>query len=61
MGLFLISIVVAYGYVLSSGALDWGPARKLTQRVVTPVLRAAGMPGAVPASRLPSSPDDRAA
>jgi NADH-quinone oxidoreductase subunit A len=44
MGLFLVAIVVAYSYVLSSGALDWGPARKVGERIVTPVLRASAWP-----------------
>src|SRR5262245_66125999 len=26
MGLFLVTVVVAFAYVLSLGALDWGPA-----------------------------------
>ena len=49
MGLFLLAVIVAYGYVLSAGALDWGPARRVTARVVGPVLRSQGMPGAAPA------------
>jgi hypothetical protein len=40
MGLFLVAIVFAYAYVLSAGALDWGPARRVGERVMTPVLRA---------------------
>ena len=44
MGLFLVAIVVAYAYVLSSGALDWGPARKVSERVISPVLRAPAWP-----------------
>jgi NADH-quinone oxidoreductase subunit A len=44
MGLFLVAIVVAYAYVLSAGALDWGPARRVGERVITPVLRASGWP-----------------
>ena len=49
MGLFLLAVIVAYGYVLSAGALDWGPARRATERVVGPVLRSQGMPGPAPA------------
>jgi len=45
MGLFLVTVIIAYGYVLSAGALDWGPARRVSDRVVGPVLRASGMPG----------------
>jgi len=44
MGLFLITIVVAFAYVLSVGALDWGPARKLSEFAGRPVLRAGGWP-----------------
>lgn len=45
MGLFLLAIVIAYAYVLSAGALDWGPARKVSDRALAPVLRAGGRPG----------------
>src|SRR3954453_8203025 len=47
MGLFLITVVVAFAYVLSVGALDWGPARKMGEFAGGPVLRAAAWP-AVP-------------
>src|SRR5438128_4322590 len=33
MGLFLVAVLVAYAYVLSSGALDWGPAKRYLERV----------------------------
>jgi NADH-quinone oxidoreductase subunit A len=39
MGLFLVAVLVAYAYVLSSGALDWGPAKRFLERVEEPVLR----------------------
>lgn len=45
MGLFLLAIVIAYAYVLSAGALDWGPPRKVSDRARRPVLRAGGRPG----------------
>ena len=45
MGLFLLAVVIAFAYVLSSGALDWGPARKVTDRFVQPVLRVDRWPG----------------
>jgi len=38
-GLFLVAVLIAYGYLLSSGALDWGPARRLASRVSEPVRR----------------------
>jgi NADH-quinone oxidoreductase subunit A len=40
MGIFLITVVIAFAYVLSVGALDWGPARKLSRFAGSPVLRA---------------------
>ena len=40
MGVFLLAVVVAYGYLLSSGALEWGPARRVSERLAQPVLRA---------------------
>ena len=49
MGLFLGAILVAYAYVLSAGALDWGPARRVGERVVAPVLRASAWPPPPPA------------
>jgi NADH-quinone oxidoreductase subunit A len=45
MGLFLLAVFVAYAYVLSAGALDWGPARKVTERALQPVRRAGRWPG----------------
>ena len=39
MGLFLLAVLVAYGYLLSSGALDWGPSKRILGRVSEPVLR----------------------
>ena len=44
MGLFLITIVVAFAYVLSVGALDWGPARQLSEFAGRPILRAKSWP-----------------
>jgi NADH-quinone oxidoreductase subunit A len=49
MGLFLGAVVVAYAYVLSAGALDWGPARRVGERVIAPVLRASSWPRPQPA------------
>jgi NADH-quinone oxidoreductase subunit A len=43
MGIFVLALVIAFGYVLASGALEWGPGR-LPERVPSPVLRASGMP-----------------
>jgi NADH-quinone oxidoreductase subunit A len=53
MGVFLATVVVAFAYVLSVGALDWGPARKLGEFAGRPILRAKTWP---PPPR-PSGPD----
>jgi NADH-quinone oxidoreductase subunit A len=39
MGIFLVTVLIAFAYVLSVGALDWGPARKLSRFAGSPVLR----------------------
>ena len=39
MGFFLLAILIAFAFVLSSGALDWGPAKRMAARVSEPVLR----------------------
>jgi NADH-quinone oxidoreductase subunit A len=44
MGLFLVTIIVAFAYVLSVGALDWGPARRVSAFAARPVLRASSWP-----------------
>jgi NADH-quinone oxidoreductase subunit A len=46
MGVFLIALLVPFAYLLSTGALDWGPARRLRARLTPGVLRASGRPGA---------------
>ncbi len=57
MGLFLAAVIVAYAYVLSAGALDWGPARRVGERVITPVLRASAWPQPRPAPAGPEKPE----
>ncbi|MBK5288941.1 MAG: NADH-quinone oxidoreductase subunit A [Acidimicrobiia bacterium] len=47
MGVFLLVLIVPFAYLLSVGALDWGPVRQVASRIVRPVLRAAGMPDGV--------------
>ena len=47
MGVFLLVLLVPFAYLLSVGALDWGPVRQVASRVISPVLRAAGMPDGV--------------
>ncbi|TMK54824.1 MAG: NADH-quinone oxidoreductase subunit A [Actinobacteria bacterium] len=70
MGVFLIVLLVPFGYLLSTGAVDWGPVRQTVLRVGTRVLRAAGAPGRdgldparVAATTAPdsTSPDEEAA
>ena len=45
MGVFLGVLLVPFAYLLSTGALDWGPVKQLVVRTGTTVLRAAGAPG----------------
>ncbi len=46
MGVFLLTLLVPFAYLLSTGALDWGPVRRLVGRASAGVLRASGKPGA---------------
>jgi NADH-quinone oxidoreductase subunit A len=46
MGVFLLTLLVPFAYLLSTGALDWGPIHKLVDRATPGVLRASGKPGA---------------
>jgi NADH-quinone oxidoreductase subunit A len=46
MGVFLLTLLVPFAYLLSTGALDWGPMRRAAGRVTAGVLRASGKPGA---------------
>jgi len=45
MGVFLIVLLVPFAYLLSTGALEWGPVKQATVRLGTTVLRAVGAPG----------------
>jgi NADH-quinone oxidoreductase subunit A len=46
MGTFLLTLLVPFGYLLSTGAIDWGPVRQVTERLgAQRVLRARGRPG----------------
>ena len=47
MGVFLLVLIVPFAYLLSVGAVEWGPVRQVASRIVRPVLRAAGMPDGV--------------
>jgi NADH-quinone oxidoreductase subunit A len=62
MGVFLLVLIVPFAYLLSVGALDWGPVRQVADRIVRPVLRAAGMPdGVAEAPRPADAPETEAA
>ncbi len=62
MGTFLLVLIVPFAYLLSVGALDWGPIRQVTSRIVRPVLRAAGMPdGVAKAPEQVAAPETEAA
>jgi NADH-quinone oxidoreductase subunit A len=45
MGVFLLVLLVPFAYLLSTGALDWGPIKQVASRAGTTILRAVGMPG----------------
>ena len=62
MGTFLLVLIVPFAYLLSVGALDWGPVRQVADRIVRPVLRAAGMPDGVAEAPKPAdAPETEAA
>ena len=45
MGVFLLVLLVPFAYLLSTGALDWGPVRTVRTRLSPDVLRASLKPG----------------
>ncbi len=45
MGIFLLVLLVPFAYLLSTGALEWGPVKQATTRVGATILRAVGAPG----------------
>jgi NADH-quinone oxidoreductase subunit A len=45
VGVFLIVLLVPFAYLLSSGALEWGPVKQVITRAGTTIMRAAGAPG----------------
>jgi NADH-quinone oxidoreductase subunit A len=45
MGVFLLVLLVPFAYLLSTGAVDWGPARKAMVRLYGRALHAGGAPG----------------
>jgi NADH-quinone oxidoreductase subunit A len=48
MGMFLLVLIVPFAYLLSVGALDWGPVRQVTGRLLGPVLRTTSVPSGIP-------------
>jgi len=50
MGVFLLVLIVPFAYLLSVGALDWGPARQVASRIVRPILRTTSVPSGIPAA-----------
>src|SRR3954471_21614151 len=45
MGVFILTVIIAFAYVLSVGALDWGPPRKISEFAGAPILRTSTWPG----------------
>jgi NADH-quinone oxidoreductase subunit A len=45
MGVFLLLLLVPFAYLLSTGALDWGSVKAITERAGHGMLRASGAPG----------------
>jgi len=45
MGCFLLVLLVPFAYLLSTGALAWGPVKQVVARAGSTILRAAGAPG----------------
>jgi hypothetical protein len=50
MGVFLLILLVPFAYLLSVGALDWGPVRQVAGRVLGPILRTTTVPSGIPAA-----------
>lgn len=63
MGVFLLVLLVPFAYLLSTGAVSWGPVRQTIGRVGARVLRAAGAPGrdGLDPAPAPPSRDEEAA
>jgi NADH-quinone oxidoreductase subunit A len=60
MGTFLLVLIVPFAYLLSVGALDWGPVRQVTGRVLGPILRTTSVPSGIPAADDAASEDEAA-
>lgn len=62
MGIFLIVLLIPFAYLLSSGALDWGPVRKVMRDLGPGVLRSRpGTEGLDPAGTYSGTGDEEAA
>jgi NADH-quinone oxidoreductase subunit A len=60
MGVFLLVLLVPFGYLLSTGAVEWGPARHVAERLgPRRVVRVPGRPGREGLD--PSAPGEEAA
>ncbi|HET9061064.1 MAG TPA: NADH-quinone oxidoreductase subunit A [Acidimicrobiales bacterium] len=62
MGSFALVVFIAFAYLVSEGALDWGPGKRVGTRTGSPnvrttysTIRRVGRPGVQPDSRLTSS------
>lgn len=60
MGFFLLVLIVPFAYLLSVGALDWGPVRQVTGRLLGPVLRTTTVPSGIPEADEVASEDEAA-
>jgi NADH-quinone oxidoreductase subunit A len=60
MGTFLLVLLVPFAYLLSVGALDWGPVRQVVGRALGPVLRTTEVPKRIPAPGDEVSEDEAA-
>jgi NADH-quinone oxidoreductase subunit A len=60
MGVFLLVLLVPFAYLLSVGALDWGPVRQVMGRVLGPVLRTTSVPSGIPPAADVASEDEAA-
>jgi NADH-quinone oxidoreductase subunit A len=59
MGSFLLILLVPFAYLLSTGALDWGPVKHVVSKAGSTILRAAGAPGREGLD--PAAPEEKAA
>jgi NADH-quinone oxidoreductase subunit A len=60
MGVFLLVLLVPFAYLLSVGALDWGPVRQVAGRMLGPVLRTRSVPSGIPTAAQVATEDEAA-